>query len=170
MMKQEKVVPFCYNCDVGQDVNFNIVIQHIYLYLSLSVYLAGQYIPFCDEDGYYKPSQCHGSLGQCWCVDRYGNEVSGSRTNGAAECGKLRIFCAVWFRAVIPFDCPPGLISSVRSMRPSYVDFDANPNKICVIVIAALELLSLCHLLIDPSHVLGIMYINPRKINFLEQH
>ncbi|KAM7021900.1 testican-3 isoform 2-T2 [Passerculus sandwichensis] len=48
--------------------------------------LLGQYIPFCDEDGYYKPSQCHGSLGQCWCVDRYGNEVSGSRTNGAAEC------------------------------------------------------------------------------------
>ncbi|KAJ7420090.1 testican-3 [Willisornis vidua] len=48
--------------------------------------LLGQYIPFCDEDGYYKPSQCHGSIGQCWCVDRYGNEVTGSRTNGAAEC------------------------------------------------------------------------------------
>ncbi|KAM6136696.1 testican-3 isoform 2-T2 [Phoenicopterus ruber ruber] len=48
--------------------------------------LLGQYIPLCDEDGYYKPSQCHGSVGQCWCVDRYGNEVTGSRTNGAAEC------------------------------------------------------------------------------------
>uniref|UniRef100_A0A8V0XR81 Testican-3 n=2 Tax=Neognathae TaxID=8825 RepID=A0A8V0XR81_CHICK len=46
----------------------------------------GQYIPLCDEDGYYKPSQCHGSVGQCWCVDRYGNEVTGSRTNGVAEC------------------------------------------------------------------------------------
>ncbi|XP_067407886.1 testican-3 isoform X5 [Emydura macquarii macquarii] len=48
--------------------------------------LLGQYIPLCDEDGYYKPSQCHGSAGQCWCVDRYGNEVTGSRTNGAADC------------------------------------------------------------------------------------
>ncbi|XP_052546140.1 testican-3 isoform X1 [Tympanuchus pallidicinctus] len=48
--------------------------------------LLGQYIPLCDEDGYYKPSQCHGSVGQCWCVDRYGNEVTGSRTNGVAEC------------------------------------------------------------------------------------
>uniref|UniRef100_A0A8B9ZUP1 SPARC (osteonectin), cwcv and kazal like domains proteoglycan 3 n=1 Tax=Anas zonorhyncha TaxID=75864 RepID=A0A8B9ZUP1_9AVES len=48
--------------------------------------ILGQYIPICDEDGYYKPSQCHGSVGQCWCVDRYGNEVTGSRTNGAAEC------------------------------------------------------------------------------------
>ncbi|XP_014800678.1 PREDICTED: testican-3 isoform X1 [Calidris pugnax] len=48
--------------------------------------LLGQYIPLCDEDGYYKPSQCHGGVGQCWCVDRYGNEVTGSRTNGAAEC------------------------------------------------------------------------------------
>lgn len=49
---------------------------------------SGQYIPLCDEDGYYKPTQCHGTAGQCWCVDRYGNEVTGSRTHGAADCGK----------------------------------------------------------------------------------
>ncbi|PNI61807.1 SPOCK3 isoform 14 [Pan troglodytes] len=48
--------------------------------------LLGQYIPLCDEDGYYKPTQCHGSVGQCWCVDRYGNEVMGSRINGIADC------------------------------------------------------------------------------------
>ncbi|XP_044286737.1 testican-3 isoform X2 [Varanus komodoensis] len=48
--------------------------------------LLGQYIPLCDEDGYYKSTQCHGSAGQCWCVDRYGNEVTGSRTHGAADC------------------------------------------------------------------------------------
>nr|XP_033797824.1 testican-3 isoform X2 [Geotrypetes seraphini] len=48
--------------------------------------LLGYYIPVCDEDGYYKPIQCHGSTGQCWCVDRYGNEVTGSRQNGAVEC------------------------------------------------------------------------------------
>ncbi|XP_066488292.1 testican-3 isoform X2 [Tiliqua scincoides] len=48
--------------------------------------LLGQYIPLCDQDGYYKPTQCHGSAGQCWCVDRYGNEVTGSRTHGAADC------------------------------------------------------------------------------------
>uniref|UniRef100_A0A8C0JYI4 SPARC (osteonectin), cwcv and kazal like domains proteoglycan 3 n=1 Tax=Canis lupus dingo TaxID=286419 RepID=A0A8C0JYI4_CANLU len=48
--------------------------------------LLGQYVPLCDEDGYYKPTQCHGSLGQCWCVDRYGNEVMGSRTSGVADC------------------------------------------------------------------------------------
>uniref|UniRef100_A0A2I2Z3P2 SPARC (osteonectin), cwcv and kazal like domains proteoglycan 3 n=1 Tax=Gorilla gorilla gorilla TaxID=9595 RepID=A0A2I2Z3P2_GORGO len=48
--------------------------------------LLGQYIPLCDEDGYYKPTQCHGSVGQCWCVDRYGNEVMGSRINGVADC------------------------------------------------------------------------------------
>ncbi|KAM3937208.1 testican-3 [Leptodactylus fuscus] len=49
--------------------------------------LLGYYIPACDEDGYYKPAQCHGSVGQCWCVDRYGNEVTGSRKVGSAECG-----------------------------------------------------------------------------------
>lgn len=54
----------------------------------MHVPLPGQYVPLCDEDGYYKPTQCHGSLGQCWCVDRYGNEVMGSRTSGVADCGR----------------------------------------------------------------------------------
>uniref|UniRef100_A0A8B9GXY4 Thyroglobulin type-1 domain-containing protein n=1 Tax=Astyanax mexicanus TaxID=7994 RepID=A0A8B9GXY4_ASTMX len=46
-----------------------------------------QYIPACDEDGFYRSHQCHGSTGQCWCVDRYGNEVAGSRKMGTTECG-----------------------------------------------------------------------------------
>ncbi|KAL6466891.1 hypothetical protein MHYP_G00246950 [Metynnis hypsauchen] len=51
--------------------------------------LLGQYIPSCDEDGFYRSHQCHGSSGQCWCVDRYGNEVAGSRTMGPAECAPV---------------------------------------------------------------------------------
>ncbi|XP_071371155.1 testican-3 isoform X2 [Centroberyx affinis] len=49
--------------------------------------LLGQYLPSCDEEGYYRSHQCHSSSGQCWCVDRYGNEVAGSRTHGPADCG-----------------------------------------------------------------------------------
>ncbi|XP_065734700.1 testican-3 isoform X2 [Phocoena phocoena] len=48
--------------------------------------LLGQYVPQCDADGYYKPTQCHGGAGQCWCVDRYGREVVGSRRRGAVDC------------------------------------------------------------------------------------
>ncbi|XP_058927937.1 testican-3 isoform X4 [Kogia breviceps] len=48
--------------------------------------LLGQYVPQCDAAGYYKPTQCHGSAGQCWCADRYGREVAGSRRRGAADC------------------------------------------------------------------------------------
>lgn len=51
---------------------------------------AGQYLPSCDEEGYYRSHQCHSSSGQCWCVDRYGNEVSGSRTHGPANCGRQK--------------------------------------------------------------------------------
>ncbi|KAJ8399303.1 hypothetical protein AAFF_G00413410 [Aldrovandia affinis] len=49
--------------------------------------LLGSFVPSCDADGYYKSHQCHGSSGQCWCVDRYGNEVVGSRTHGPTDCG-----------------------------------------------------------------------------------
>ncbi|XP_034146911.1 testican-3 isoform X2 [Esox lucius] len=49
--------------------------------------LLGQYLPVCDVEGYYQSHQCHSSSGQCWCVDRYGNEVAGSRTHGVADCG-----------------------------------------------------------------------------------
>ncbi|XP_066515519.1 testican-3 [Hoplias malabaricus] len=51
--------------------------------------LLGQYVPSCDEDGFYRSHQCHGSSGQCWCVDRYGNEVAGSRRMGPAECSPI---------------------------------------------------------------------------------
>uniref|UniRef100_A0A3Q0RB25 Nidogen 1 n=1 Tax=Amphilophus citrinellus TaxID=61819 RepID=A0A3Q0RB25_AMPCI len=39
----------------------------------------GQYVPMCDENGEYRSMQCHGSTGQCWCVDRNGQEISGTR-------------------------------------------------------------------------------------------
>ncbi|XP_026186175.1 testican-1 isoform X2 [Mastacembelus armatus] len=45
----------------------------------------GSYIPRCTEEGYFKPTQCHGS-GQCWCVDKYGNEIAGSRKQGNPNC------------------------------------------------------------------------------------
>ncbi|XP_058264271.1 testican-1 [Hemibagrus wyckioides] len=48
--------------------------------------LIGAYVPRCTEDGYFKTTQCHGSTGQCWCVDKYGNEIAGSRKQGNPIC------------------------------------------------------------------------------------
>ncbi|KAF7704087.1 hypothetical protein HF521_021159 [Silurus meridionalis] len=42
--------------------------------------LTGAYIPQCDEEGNYRPQQCHGSTGHCWCVDSSGQERAGTRT------------------------------------------------------------------------------------------
>ncbi|XP_041930717.1 testican-1 isoform X2 [Alosa alosa] len=46
--------------------------------------LLGASIPRCTDEGYYKATQCHGS--QCWCVDKYGNEIAGSRKQGNPTC------------------------------------------------------------------------------------
>uniref|UniRef100_A0A4W3I6L6 Nidogen 2 n=1 Tax=Callorhinchus milii TaxID=7868 RepID=A0A4W3I6L6_CALMI len=40
----------------------------------------GFYAPECDEEGEFRPLQCHGSIGQCWCVNERGQEIPGSRT------------------------------------------------------------------------------------------
>ncbi|MBN3295054.1 NID2 protein, partial [Amia calva] len=39
----------------------------------------GLHIPSCDSQGNYNPLQCHGSTGHCWCVDRNGQEIPGTR-------------------------------------------------------------------------------------------
>ncbi|NXI32223.1 NID2 protein, partial [Sterrhoptilus dennistouni] len=38
------------------------------------------HVPQCDEQGQYRPLQCHSSSGHCWCVDAAGQEIAGTRT------------------------------------------------------------------------------------------
>ena len=37
--------------------------------------LVGAYSPQCNEDGSWKRLQCHGSIGDCWCVDNEGEKT-----------------------------------------------------------------------------------------------
>ncbi|KAF6073542.1 nidogen 1 [Phyllostomus discolor] len=46
----------------------------------------GLFVPECDEYGNYVPTQCHGSTGYCWCVDRDGRELEGTRTRMRPPC------------------------------------------------------------------------------------
>ena len=45
-----------------------------------------RFVPLCDGFGAYRKVQC-GSLGECWCVDRYGNELPRTKTKGLPYCG-----------------------------------------------------------------------------------
>uniref|UniRef100_A0A1I8MIF9 Uncharacterized protein n=1 Tax=Musca domestica TaxID=7370 RepID=A0A1I8MIF9_MUSDO len=47
---------------------------------------AGAYAPDCDVQGFYKPTQCHNSVGVCWCVDKHGVEFANTRTRGKPNC------------------------------------------------------------------------------------
>lgn len=52
---------------------------------------AGAYSPDCDEQGFYKSTQCHSSVGLCWCVDKHGVEFANTRTRGKPDCGELTL-------------------------------------------------------------------------------
>ncbi|CAK6432078.1 unnamed protein product [Pipistrellus nathusii] len=48
------------------------------------------HIPQCDEQGHFRPLQCHGSTGFCWCVNPDGHEIPGTRTppgSNPPHCG-----------------------------------------------------------------------------------
>ncbi|XP_076878389.1 saxiphilin-like [Brachyhypopomus gauderio] len=45
----------------------------------MAQHLTGVFIPQCDADGNYKPVQCSGSTGYCWCVNSMGQEVAGTK-------------------------------------------------------------------------------------------
>lgn len=46
----------------------------------------GSYRPQCDKQGNYLPMQCWHSVGSCWCVEKDGTIIEGSRVRGRAHC------------------------------------------------------------------------------------
>ena len=45
---------------------------------------AHPFVPVCKRDGSFEHAQC--SAGECWCVDKSGDEIAGTRGNGTVEC------------------------------------------------------------------------------------
>ncbi|XP_034153395.1 nidogen-2 isoform X2 [Esox lucius] len=43
------------------------------------------YLPQCDREGQFNPVQCYGDSSYCWCVDRDGREVAGTRSHDVVK-------------------------------------------------------------------------------------
>ena len=55
----------------------------------ISMFVAG-----CKPDGSFESVQCHSKTGYCWCVNKQGNELTGTRQWGKPNCtniGKVNI-------------------------------------------------------------------------------
>ena len=54
--------------------------------------MVGVFTPSCEPNGHFSPRQCHGSTGQCWCAERDGTEITGSRIRGEPVCNRRNIY------------------------------------------------------------------------------
>ncbi|EDO40373.1 predicted protein, partial [Nematostella vectensis] len=52
--------------------------------------VTGLWVPDCRPDGSYESVQCHALSGYCWCVDRSGHELFGTRVRGKRTCDKIK--------------------------------------------------------------------------------
>lgn len=55
-------------------------------------YYQGVLADRCKLDGQYEEVQCQGSSGECWCVDKDGKELPGTRTTELLKCPILGRF------------------------------------------------------------------------------
>jgi hypothetical protein len=52
--------------------------------------MIGQFVPTCGLTGDYSAIQCHGSIGYCWCAERNGAEIPGTRIRGSPVCDRRK--------------------------------------------------------------------------------
>lgn len=48
--------------------------------------VVGLIVPRCLSDGLFDPVQCNNNTGFCWCVDKLGSELVGTRQWGRPNC------------------------------------------------------------------------------------
>lgn len=48
------------------------------------------FVPRCRQDGGFHEVQCHVGTGQCWCVDKNGNERFGTVARGLPNCSGMQ--------------------------------------------------------------------------------
>lgn len=62
-----------------------------------------QYVPQCNEDGDFENVQCDPGTHACWCVDKYGMEIAGTKVQGNIVCpdfGRSIVKHPDWLRLV----------------------------------------------------------------------
>jgi hypothetical protein len=58
------------------------------LHASANSGLIGAFVPQCKATGEFEEKQCWGSTGFCWCVDKDGKELLGTKIRGSPDCSK----------------------------------------------------------------------------------
>lgn len=68
------------------------------------------YMPSCDaQSGDWNPTQCFDEVGMCWCVNKKGEPIKGTMTNGTPKCQSRRGRLLGASSSVEPLVCDKGV-------------------------------------------------------------
>lgn len=95
------IKPFIDNCDVDNDANISTrewcrcfektdrPCAAVRRRIKYDLLAKDAYVPDCDIQGFYRPTQCHSKIGICWCVDKHGVEFANTRKRGRPTCDEV---------------------------------------------------------------------------------
>ena len=84
----------------------------------------GRFAPECDREGNYKSMQCHYSTGYCWCVDKYGQELPGTRTKGSVDCDDRGAYESAVFAVEIGHEISSTSLGLLEKSHPAPLTLD----------------------------------------------
>ncbi|ODM92548.1 BPTI/Kunitz domain-containing protein [Orchesella cincta] len=75
-----------------------------------TLYQHFNYVPSCDpQTGEWNPSQCFDEIGMCWCVNKKGEPIKGTMSNGSPKCQTRRGRLLGASSSVEPLVCDKGI-------------------------------------------------------------
>lgn len=130
--------------------------------------VVGLIVPRCLSDGLFDPVQCNNNTGFCWCVDKHGSELVGTRQWGRPNCTDIGMSIdnlLPWIKNVTCRSGGRGLHAFFTSLNRFFVSY--RPWRDLFLDTFALQYSKRC--CFAPEITRGVYHLGHRNGSFFEK-